>query len=42
MAQAILEGGAQAVSAASMFHFTEQTPMEAKKYLRDKGIKVRF
>ena len=37
-----LGAGAQAVSAASIFHFTEQTPMEAKKYLSAKGIKVRF
>lgn len=36
------EQGADAVSAASIFHFTEQTPMEAKKYLHSKGIKVRL
>lgn len=38
---ALSEGGAQAVSAASMFHFTESTPLEAKKYLESKGIHVR-
>lgn len=38
---AIQEAGAQAVSAASMFHFTEQTPLQAKKYLADNGIAVR-
>lgn len=40
MAQA-LEAGASAVAAASMFHFTEQTPMEAKQYLGGKGFSVR-
>jgi cyclase len=34
-------GGASAVAAAAMFHFTEQTPMEAKQYLRDRGYPVR-
>jgi hypothetical protein len=24
-----------------MFHFTEQTPMEAKQYLREQGFPVR-
>ena len=38
--KAIHEGGAQAVSAASIFHFTEQTPLEAKKYLAQRGIPV--
>jgi imidazole glycerol-phosphate synthase subunit HisF len=37
-----IKAGAQAVSAASIFHFTQQTPMEAKKYLHDKGVKVRL
>lgn len=32
---------ASAVAAASMFHFTEQTPLEAKKYLAAKGIPMR-
>lgn len=41
MRQAILEGGASAVAAASMFHFTEQTPAEAKKFLAVAGIPVR-
>lgn len=38
--QAIHTGGAQAVSAASIFHFTQQTPLEAKKYLAERGIAV--
>ncbi|WP_157670898.1 imidazole glycerol phosphate synthase subunit HisF [Chitinibacter sp. GC72] len=36
-----IECGAMAVSAASMFHFTEQTPGGAKFYLESKGISVR-
>ena len=38
--QAIHTGGAQAASAASIFHFTEQTPLEAKKYLAKRDIPV--
>ena len=30
-----------AIGAASMFHFTEQTPREAKKYLAERGFRVR-
>ncbi len=41
MAQAFLEGNASAVAAASIFQFTEQTPLEAKRYLQGKGIEVR-
>jgi cyclase len=33
---------AQAVAAASMFHFTEQTPLGAKRYLAEKGFPVRL
>jgi cyclase len=33
--------GAKAVSAASIFQFTEQTPLEAKKFLASNGILVR-
>jgi imidazole glycerol-phosphate synthase subunit HisF len=39
--QAIVEAGASAVAAASMFHFTEQTPKDAKYYLKRHGIPVR-
>jgi cyclase len=38
---AINEGGASAVAAASMFHFTEQTPLEAKHRLGLSGVPVR-
>lgn len=41
MRQAVQEAGASAVAAASIFHFTEQTPAEAKKYLAAAGIPVR-
>lgn len=34
--------GASAVAAASLFHFTQQTPLEAKRYLADRGIPVRL
>lgn len=33
--------GVEAAAAASIFHFTEQTPLEAKKYLQNNGIIVR-
>lgn len=39
---ALHEGGASAVAAASIFHFTEQTPLEAKRYLSSRGIPVRL
>jgi len=42
MADVLLEGKASAVAAASIFHFTEQTPLEAKRYLRDCGLNVRL
>jgi imidazole glycerol-phosphate synthase subunit HisF len=41
MRQAIVEAGASAVAAASIFHFTEQTPAEAKRALAAAGIPVR-
>lgn len=41
MRQAILEAGASAVAAASMFHFTEQTPAQAKRALALAGIAMR-
>ncbi len=41
MRQAIQEAGASAVAAASIFHFTEQTPAEAKKALLATGIPIR-
>jgi len=38
---AIVEAGASAAAAASIFHFTEMTPREAKRYLRERGVQVR-
>lgn len=40
MYQAV-QAGASAVAAAAIFHFTHQTPLEAKKYLASKGVPVR-
>ena len=42
LAAGVLEGGADAVLAASIFHYGEYTVGEAKKYMREKGIEVRF
>lgn len=41
MHEALVTGQASAVAAASIFHFTQQTPLEAKRYLAQKGIPVR-
>jgi cyclase len=41
MAEALGQGAA-AVAAASIFTFTEQTPLEAKQYLKERGIPVRL
>lgn len=41
MREAVQDAGASAVAAASIFHFTEQTPAEAKQYLASRGIPVR-
>jgi len=40
-AQAI-DAGASAVAAGAMWLFTEQTPLEAKKYLKARGYDVRL
>lgn len=39
--QSLSEGKASAVAAASIFHYTQQTPLEAKRHLAAKGIAVR-
>lgn len=41
LAAAVQEGEASAVAAAAIFHFTQQTPMEAKRHLGGLGIPVR-
>lgn len=42
MVSVLIKGGASAVAAASIYHFTQQTPLEAKRYLREHGIDVRL
>ena len=42
MTEVLTQTRASAVAAASMFHFTEQTPREAKKFLAANGIRVRL
>ena len=42
LADGILHGGADAVLAASIFHFGQYTIPEAKKYLSDYGIEMRL
>lgn len=41
MVDAVLQAGASAVAAASIFHYTEQTPAGAKQALQAAGISVR-
>ena len=41
MVDAVREAGASAVAAASIFHFTEQTPAGAKAALAQAGIPIR-
>jgi len=41
MVEAVKQAGASAVAAASMFHFTEQTPAGAKAAMQAAGIPVR-
>ncbi len=38
----ITETEVKAISAASIFHFTEITPLDVKRYLRKKGVRVRL
>lgn len=42
MVAAVVEGRASAVAAAAIFHFTELTPLEAKRHLAAAGIAVRL
>jgi len=42
LAQGIIEGHADAVLAASIFHFGEFTIEQAKRYMAEKGIEVRL
>ena len=40
--EALAQGSADAVLAASIFHYREYSIQEAKKYLREKGVEVRL
>ena len=40
--EVLVEGGADAVLAASLFHYKELSITEVKRYLRDRGIEVRL
>lgn len=42
MADVLERGSASAVAAAAMFTFTQQTPLEAKRYLAERGFPVRI
>jgi cyclase len=42
MVQAVKQAGASAVAAASIFHFTEQTPAGAKQALAAAGVPIRL
>lgn len=42
LAEGVLEGRADAVLAASIFHYGEHTVREAKEYMRSRGIEVRL
>jgi cyclase len=42
MADGVIEGGADAVLAASVFHFGDFTVRQAKEHMRQRGIEVRL
>ena len=42
LSEGVIEGGADAVLAASIFHFGEYTVHEAKKAMQENGIEVRL
>lgn len=42
MAEVLRGTSASALAAASIFHFTQQTPLEAKRYLHEQGFRVRI
>jgi cyclase len=42
LAEGVLEGHADAVLAASIFHFAEYSVGEAKRHMAEKGIEVRL
>ena len=42
LADGVQQGRADAVLAASIFHYGEHTVREAKEYMRERGIEVRL
>ena len=42
LADGVTQGGADAVLAASIFHFGEYTVRQAKEFMHTKGIEVRL
>jgi cyclase len=42
LADGVIEGHADAVLAASIFHFAEYSIQEAKQYMADRGIEMRL
>ncbi|PIX05514.1 MAG: imidazole glycerol phosphate synthase subunit HisF, partial [Gallionellales bacterium CG_4_8_14_3_um_filter_54_18] len=42
LADGVTQGGADAVLAASIFHFGEYTVQQAKQYMQSRGIEVRL
>jgi len=42
LAEGILDADASAVAAASIFHFTDQSPIKARRYMKGANIDVRF
>jgi cyclase len=40
--EGVIEGGADAVLVASLFHFGRHTVPEAKRYLHERGVPVRI
>lgn len=40
--EAVEAGGAQAAAAASIFHFTDQSPIKARLYMKNAGVNVRI
>jgi len=42
LAEGVIEGKADAVLAASIFHFGEYTVGQAKRHMADRGIEVRL
>jgi len=40
--EGLVEGRADAVLAASIFHYREHTVIDAKRYLRSRGVHVRL